>query len=161
MTVSFGHRCLLFSNSWALRSHFGIQFFVSSPVCWQVIFMEDRFYWTFRNARFAVNTFVWMNEENSFAFIEALHRTHNHTIRVLTVEARLCNNMSHLSPFHTRHLAKQKPPINSDSELETKTVLFLHTTRWIQELNHSLFMNRESYSETASCHDSIKLPDVG
>ncbi len=64
--------------------------------------MEDRRHWTFRDARFAVDAFFRMNEKNRFTFVEAFDRTHNNTVCIFTVEARLSNDMSHRTTFHAR-----------------------------------------------------------
>lgn len=64
--------------------------------------MEDRRNRTFRNAGFAVNTFLRMDKENRFAFVETFNRADNNTVRVFAVEARLSNNMSHVTPFQAR-----------------------------------------------------------
>ncbi len=57
--------------------------------------MEDRCDWTFRNTCFAVNAFIWMDEENSFTLIETLYWTYDHAVRVFAVEAWLGDDMSH------------------------------------------------------------------
>ena len=63
--------------------------------------MEDRRYRTFGNAGFAVDTFLRMDKQNGFTFVEAFNRADHNAVRVLAVEARLSNNMSHLTPFQT------------------------------------------------------------
>lgn len=93
--MSVGHGCLLLGNAWTLRSHLGIQFLVSSPFSWQIIFVEDRCDRALRNTRFAVNAFIRMNEKNGFTFVEALHWTYDHAVRVFAVEAWLGDDMSH------------------------------------------------------------------
>lgn len=102
--MSIGHGCFLFGDAWALRSHFGVQFFVGSPFAWEVVFMEDRSNWTFWNACFAVDAFVWVNEQNRFAFVEAFDRANNHAVSVLAVEAWFGDDMSHLSNLSDRKL---------------------------------------------------------
>jgi hypothetical protein len=57
--------------------------------------MEDRRYRALRNTCFTVNAFIWMNEENSFTFVEAFYWTDDHAISVFAVEAWLGDDMSH------------------------------------------------------------------
>ena len=64
--------------------------------------MEDRRDRTFGNAGFAVDTFLRMDKENGFTFVEAFHRANDDAVRVFAVEARLSNNMSHVTPFQAR-----------------------------------------------------------
>ena len=64
--------------------------------------MEDRRNRAFWNARFAVNAFFRMNEQNRFTFVEAFDGTYNNAVSVFAVEARLSNDMSHGTPFHAR-----------------------------------------------------------
>jgi len=61
--------------------------------------VEDRRDRTFRNAGFAVDTFLRMDKENGFTFVEAFNRADHNAVRVFAVEARLSNNMSHVTPF--------------------------------------------------------------
>ena len=83
----------------ALRRHFRIQRGVVGPLRRQVIFVENRSNRTFGNTRFAVDAFLRMDKQDSFTFVEAFNRANNNAVRVFAVEARLSNNMSHLTPF--------------------------------------------------------------
>ncbi len=95
VSVSLGHRRFLLRDDGALRCHFCIQRSVVGPLRWQIVFVEDRRYRTFGNAGFAVDTFLRMDKQNGFTFVEAFDRTNNNAVRVFTVEARFSNNMSH------------------------------------------------------------------
>ena len=64
--------------------------------------MEDCRDRTFGNASFAVDTFLRMDKENGFTFVKAFNRANNNAVRVFAVEARLSNNMSHVTPFQAR-----------------------------------------------------------
>ena len=57
--------------------------------------MEDRSHRAFRNAGFAVNALVRMNEQNSFAFVEAFDWTNNHTVSVFALDTGFGNNVGH------------------------------------------------------------------
>jgi len=57
--------------------------------------MEDRSNWAFRNARFAVDAFIRMNEQNRFTFVKTLYWTYDHAVCVFAVEAWLGDDMSH------------------------------------------------------------------
>ena len=93
--MSVGHGCLLLRDAWALRSHFGVQFFVCGPFAWQIVFVEDRRNRAFRNAGFTVDALIWMDEENRFTFIETFYWTYDHAVCVFAVEAWLGDDMSH------------------------------------------------------------------
>jgi hypothetical protein len=95
LAVGFCHGCLLFGNSRTLGCHLCVQFFVRSPFGWKIVFVEDRSHWAFRNARFAVNAFIWMDEENGFPFIKTFYWTNDHAICVFAVEAWFCDDVSH------------------------------------------------------------------
>lgn len=73
--------------------------------------MEDRSHRTFRNASFAVNALVRMNEQDSFAFVEAFDWTNNHTVSVFAVKTRFGHNVSHFTTFRARQTGK-----NNNSE---------------------------------------------
>lgn len=55
------------------------------------------------NTSFAVDAFIWMNEENGFTFIEALDWTDDHAVSVFAVEAWFGYDMS-----HRKTLSRQK-----------------------------------------------------
>jgi hypothetical protein len=73
--------------------------------------MEDRSHRTFRNASFAVNALVRMNEQDSFAFVEAFDWTNNHTVSVFAIKTRFGHNVSHFTTFRARQTGK-----NNNSE---------------------------------------------
>ena len=93
--VSFRHRGLLLRDSGALRSHFGVQLFVSRPFSRQVVFVEDGCDRTLGNTGLAVNAFIRVNEKNGFTFVEALHWTYDHAVSVFAIEAWLGDDMGH------------------------------------------------------------------
>ena len=57
--------------------------------------MEDRCDRAFRNASFAVDAFIWMNEKNGFAFIKTLYWTYDHAVSVFAIEAWFGDDMGH------------------------------------------------------------------
>jgi hypothetical protein len=57
--------------------------------------MKDCGNWTLGNARFAVDAFVRVNEQDRFTFIETLYWTYDHAVCVFTVEAWFSDDMSH------------------------------------------------------------------
>jgi hypothetical protein len=89
----------LLGNDFALRRHLGIELGKRLPFFRHVVFVEDRFNRTLRNACFAVNALVGMNVKNLLTFVEAFHRADDDAICVLATKARFANNVSHFSTF--------------------------------------------------------------
>ncbi len=104
LAMSLGHGGLLLGDAWALRSHLGVQFLVGCPLAWQIVFVENGRNRAFRNAGFAVDAFIRVNEENRFAFVEALDRANNDAVGVLAVKAWFGDDMSHLSNLSDRQI---------------------------------------------------------
>jgi hypothetical protein len=78
-----------------LQRHLGVQFGEACPLFRNVVFVEDGFDGTFRDAGFAVDALVGMDVENQFAFVETLDGANDDAIGVLAIEARFANDMSH------------------------------------------------------------------
>jgi hypothetical protein len=57
--------------------------------------MEDGSDRAFRNAGFAVNAFIRIDEEHLRTFIETVDRTNHNAICVLAIKARLGDDVSH------------------------------------------------------------------
>lgn len=85
----------LFSDDRALRSHFGIQCGVISPLLRQIVLREDCLDRTLGNTRFAVDALVRVNEDDGFAFVKTLHRADDNAICVLAVKTGFGNDMGH------------------------------------------------------------------
>ena len=96
LSARFSKRCFLLSNDRPLRRHFGVQLCVTRPLFRHIVFMEDGLNRALGYAGFAVDTFLRMNDENGFTFVEALHRTNDDAVRVFAVETWFCNNMGHI-----------------------------------------------------------------
>src|SRR5437870_11026815 len=67
------------------------------PLIGRLVFREDRLHRTHRLTGAAVDAFVRMDEEHRVAFVDAVHRTHLDAGLVLYVDARLGNDIRHLS----------------------------------------------------------------
>jgi hypothetical protein len=95
-----GERFFLFRDHRKLRCHFRVQRDKVFPFFRDVVFVEDGFDRTFRNASFAVDAFVRVNVENLIAFVEAFDRAHDHAVSVLASKAGFANNVCHrFGPF--------------------------------------------------------------
>ena len=92
----------MFGDHRALRSHVGVELLVVSPFCRKVVFVEDGRNRAFRNAGFTIDAFIRVDEQDCFAFVKALHWTNDYAVCVFTVEARLSDDMSHVTPFPAR-----------------------------------------------------------
>jgi hypothetical protein len=57
--------------------------------------VENRFYWTFGNARFAVDALIGVDVKHLVPFIKTLNRTNYDAICIAASYARLSNNVSH------------------------------------------------------------------
>ena len=102
--LAVSQRLFLFGDDWALRRQLSVQLGVWSPFFWQVVFVEDRLNRTLGNAGFAVNTFVGMNVDHRFAFVEAFNRANDNAICVLAIETGFGNNVGHECPFPNGYL---------------------------------------------------------
>ena len=96
-------RLFLFRNDWAGQCEFGIQLGVSVPLFGQVVFVEDRFDGTFRDAGFAVDAFIWMDVQHRFALVKTLDRTNDDTVGVFAVKTRFGNDVGHVMFPFLRH----------------------------------------------------------
>lgn len=147
-TMSLRHGCLLLSNPGTLRCHLSIQLSVGCPFCREIVLMEDRSHRTFRNAGFAVNALVRMNEQNSFAFVEAFDWTNNHTVSVFAVKTRFGHNVSHFTTFRARQTGKN----NNSEDPEASLQIFGQTEQRLE--------NSGVHQKTSFICPSVPLLDV-
>ena len=97
---------------WA--GHLFVERDVVLPVFRQIVFVEDCFNRAFRDARFAVNALIGVDDEHRFPFVEALDRADDDAIGVLTVETRFGNDVSHDLPFvHSPIVSPRVDPAES------------------------------------------------
>ena len=89
-----GQRFFLFSDDRARRSHFFVEGCVGGPFRRQVVFVEDGFDRAFRDAGFAVDALIRMDEEHRLAFVKAFDRADDDAVSVLAVETRLGDDVS-------------------------------------------------------------------
>ena len=61
---------------------------------------DDRINRTFRLTDAAIDTFIGVDDEEVFAFIEAIHRADFNTVCELTFYAFIFDNISHVRPFY-------------------------------------------------------------
>jgi hypothetical protein len=90
---------LLLCQNWASRGEFRIEFFVTLPLFWQVVFLEDGFDGALWNTRFAVDALLRIDVEHRLTLVEAFHGAHHDAVSVLAVETRFGDDVSHFSPF--------------------------------------------------------------
>ena len=102
-TVSgfFGQRRLLFCDHRTGSGKLSVQFRVASPFFREIVLVEDGFNWTLGNARFAVDAFFRVDDQNRFTFIEALDRANHDAVCVFAVEAWFGNDVCHSVPFYS------------------------------------------------------------
>jgi hypothetical protein len=62
---------------------------------WNFVFRIDGVYRALRFTQCAIDALVRVNHQKVRAFVEAVYRTHFHTISVLTVDTVLANNKRH------------------------------------------------------------------
>lgn len=81
---------------------------------------------TFRNAGFAVDAFIRVNNQNSFTFVEAFDWTDHYTVRVLAVEAWFGNDVRHVITFpeSIREAASKKTLLRSDESQSKRSSVF-------------------------------------
>jgi hypothetical protein len=89
------HWVFSLGDDWAVQGHFGVENRIVFPFGGQVVFVEDRRGRTFRNAGFAIDAFLGVNEQHGFALVKAFHGANSHTIGVLAVKAWFCHHVCH------------------------------------------------------------------
>jgi hypothetical protein len=68
---------------------------IRMPFFGNIVLMEDRFYGTFRNAGFAVDAFIGIDEQHGLIFVEALDGTNDHAIGVFAVITWFADDVRH------------------------------------------------------------------
>src|SRR5262249_18425464 len=89
---------LLLNDGFPRLGELGVQRRPFTLAVGHVVFSEDRFDRTFRNAQRAIDALVGIDDEHVRTFAEAVHRTDVHTIGILALDARLGYNVSHSIP---------------------------------------------------------------
>ena len=77
------------------RAHFHIQGNVFLVLGRNLGQRENRIFRAFWDACPTVDAFVWVDPETAISFVETIHRAHGNTVRMFTIEAEFCNDVSH------------------------------------------------------------------
>ena len=101
-----GHRFFLLGNDRTLRRQFGVERCVVLPFGRKIVFVEDGFDRTLRDARFAVDALIGMNIEHRLALVETLYGANHNTVGVFAVETGFGNNVGHSGPFLLRGVTR-------------------------------------------------------
>ena len=88
-------RFFLFGDDRELNSHLSVQFGERGPLFRQVVFVENGFDRTLRDAGFTIDAFIRVNVEHLFTLVKAFDRAHDHAVGVLAGKAGFGNDMSH------------------------------------------------------------------
>lgn len=66
------------------------------PFLWHIILVEDRLHRAFRNTRFAIDAFLWVDVEKLPVLVKAIHGADHNTIGVLAIKTRCRDDVRHI-----------------------------------------------------------------
>ncbi len=92
---SLAQRFLLLGDWRATRGHLAVQSDVLLPFFRDIILVVNRFDWTFRDSRFAVDTVIRIDKQHRLALAKRLAWADNNAIGVLAAETRLGDDHRH------------------------------------------------------------------
>ncbi len=90
-----GQRFFPLGDAGALRGHLGIQLDVFLHVFRDVILVENGFDWALRDAGFTIDTFIRIDVQHRFAFVEAFDGANDNAIGISAAITGLGDDMSH------------------------------------------------------------------
>jgi hypothetical protein len=93
--LGISQRLLLFCDDFGLWCHLCVELDVAFPFRWDVVLVENRFYWALCDASFAVNALIGVNVKHLVPFVETLNGANDDAIGISASYARLGNDVGH------------------------------------------------------------------